>query len=72
MTVTTREIKLAGAVLGLSLPGREALASIPEGPNRVDVEIVDDSCSGAELLPETHCGLLLRLTPGAAGSRTAG
>ena len=47
------------------------LGTALEGPHGVDVEIVDDGCSGAELPPESHCGLILRLTPGAAGSRTA-
>jgi hypothetical protein len=34
--VTAKESRLAGAVLSLSLPGPEALARVPEGPNRVD------------------------------------
>lgn len=36
MSVTTRSDKLASAVLSLSLPGRAALASIPEGADRAD------------------------------------
>jgi hypothetical protein len=36
MTVVGNSHRLAAAVLGLSLPGKEAVASIPEGPNRVD------------------------------------